>query len=181
MEIISKLKNLSILIPIILASITGIVKGVEEFRYKILGKAHSVNEIYMRHLINDHIMIEEKADRKTTDTKEGYAEMSKYPSDDCIAIQRRSEYGDVISITVLPSPDKADKIKEIYSNNYDVVYADGIKFDFGVHLKDFKCEEVINKNTVKRTYSDGCCLQYKYDVKSGSTVDWVWIKYNHNK
>lgn len=179
MEIISKLKNLSILIPVILASVTGIFKGVEEFQYKVMGKAHSVNEIYMRHLINDHIMTEEKADRKTTDTKEGYAEMSKYSSDDCIAIQRRSEYGDVISITVLPSPDKADKIKEIYSSNYGVAYAGQIKFDFGVHLKDFKCKETINGNTVKRTYSDGCCLQYKYDVKSGLTIDWVWLVYKH--
>lgn len=179
MEIISKLKNLSISIPVILASITGIIKGVEEFQYRIMGKAHSVNEIYMRHLINDHIMTEEKADRKTTDTKEGYAEMSKYSSDDCIAIQRRSEYGDVISITVLPSPDKADKIKEIYSSGSGVAYAGGIKFDFGVHLKDFNCIEVRSGSIVKRTYNDGCRLQYKYDVKSGSTIDWVWLIYKH--
>ena len=178
MEIISKLKNLSISIPIILASITGIVKGVEEFQYKVMGKAHSVNEIYMRHLIFDHIGKEDKKDKNTMATKEGYAETSIF-QDDCIVVQRKTEYGDVISITVLPSPDKVDKIKEIYSSNYNVAYAAGIEFDFGVHLKDFQCGEVINGNTVKRTYSDGCCLQYKYDVKSGSTVEWTWIKYQH--
>lgn len=121
MEIISKLKNLSISIPVILVSITGIFKGVEEFQYKVMGKAHSVNEIYMRHLIFDHVMKEDKSDRSTIDTKEGYAEISKF-KDDCIAVQRKTEYGDTISITVLPSPDKADKIKEIYSSNSNVAY-----------------------------------------------------------
>lgn len=179
MEIISKLKNLSISIPVILASVTGIFKGVEEFQYKVMGKAHSINEIYMRHLIYDHIMKEDKSERSTMNTREGFAEICKFPSDDCIAVQRKTEYGDPISITVLPSPDKADKIREMYSSNSYIVYADGIKFDFGIHLKDFKCSEVINGNTVKRIYSDGCLLQYKYDVKSGSTVDWVWLVYKH--
>ena len=181
MEIISKLKNLSISIPIILVSITGIIKGIEEFQYKVMGKAHSVNEIYMRHLIYDHIMKEDKSERSTMNTKEGFAEICKFPSDDCIAVQRRSEYGDPISITVLPSPDKIDKIKELYSNNSNIAYAGEykIKFDFGVHLKDFSCREVISGNTVKRIYGDGCLLQYKYDVKSGSTINWVWIVYKH--
>ena len=181
MEIISKLKNLSILIPVILASITGIIKGVEEFQYKILGKAQSVNEIYMRHLIYDHIMKEDKSERSTMNTREGFAEICKFPSDDCIAVQRKSEYGDPISIIVLPSPDKIDKIKELYSNNSNIAYASEykIKFDFGVHLKDFKCNEVIKGNTVKRIYSDGCCLQYRYDIQSGSTVEWIWLVYKH--
>ena len=124
-------------------------------------------------------MKEDKSERSTMNTREGFAEICKFPSDDCIAVQRKTEYGDPISITVLPSPDKADKIKEMYSGNYNVVYAEGIKFDFGVHLKDFNCKEVIYGNTVKRTYSDGCCLQYRYDTKTGQTIDWTWLVYEH--
>lgn len=176
---VSRFKIWLALISMIPASITGIIKGVEEFQHRVLGKAQSVNEIYMRHLIYDHIMKEDKSERNTMNTREGFAEICKFPSDDCIAVQRKTEYGDPISITVLPSPDKIDKIKEIYSSSCGVAYAQGIKFDFGVHLKDFKCKEIIVKDLVKRVYSDGCCLQYRYDVKSGSTIDWTWIIYKH--
>lgn len=160
----------------------GIPKGVDFIKYDVLGKVHNFDEACMRHLISDHLSIEEECKSVTLNAREGFASITIRP-DDCIVIKRKDNYGNIMSSKLLPDPKMVDKIKELYSfNDYSVVYASETSFDFGVHKGAFdyaEIEKVVKSEMVViRTYTDRCVLRYNLD-RSGFVKNWVWIKYRH--
>lgn len=158
-------------------AIGGITKGIDLLRYDLLGKAHNDEEVYIRHMIADHLQISEATKTTTIPISDGYLIISVY-RDKCVVVKRETEDGMVTKNTVLPDPDKAEKIKKMYSNSGNLVYAMSPSFDFGYHKRDSNYRENQKGREIFRLYNDGCVLAYSYD-DYGNTGNWHWKVYKH--
>ena len=159
----------------------GIPKGYDFVKYDLLKKPHNEQEAFTRHLMNEHVLNDEVCKTATLDARDGFAAISIRP-DDCIVIKRKDSYGNVIDMKLLPPPDRADKIKAMYSDNCGIAYASEIPFDFGVHQGGFDYvqskKDTKNGVSILRVYKDGCTLRYRIDTY-GYVKDWQWISYKH--
>lgn len=172
------------LIPIIIAiagSLGSIPTGVNAIKHDLLGIARNDAEAFTRHLMDEHMLTDEACKTATLDAREGFAAISIRP-DDCIIIKRKDAYGNVIDMKLLPPPDRAEKIKEMYSDNSNIAYAGEKPFEFGVHKGGFDYDQskkaTKNGVSILRVYKDGCTLRYRIDTY-GYVKDWQWVKYQH--
>lgn len=158
-------------------AVGGITKGIDLLRYDLLNKAHNDEEIYTRHMIADHLQTSETVKTTTLLVNGGYLVINIY-KDKCVVVKRETEDGMVIKNTVLPDPEKAEKIKNMYSNSGNLAYAMSPPFDFGHHRKDYGYEEKKKGAMIYRIYRDECVLSYSYD-NYGNTINWRWEVYRH--
>ncbi len=157
----------------------GIAKGVDILRYDFLGKAHNEEEVYVRHMTSDHLLDNEHAQTTKIPVTDGVIIVNVFP-DKCVVVKRKTSDGMVTAMKVLPDPEKAEKIKEIYSDcSNGVAYAMAAPFDFGAHKQDCDYKEEKQGVAIVRSYGDGCVLRYEFD-KYGNSKNWVWVKYKHN-
>ena len=162
-------------IPLTIGSVS---KGVEILKYDLLNMPENDEEIYMRHSISDHLLDNEHAQTTIIPVTDGIIIVNVFP-DKCVVVKRKTNEGMVTAMKVLPDPDKAEKIKEIYSDSdKGMAYAMAAQFDFGAHNKDYGYKEEKQGAAIDRTYGDGCTLRYEFD-KYGNSRNWTWVKYNH--
>ena len=163
----------------IIGSLGSIPTGINAIKYDLLGIARNDAEAFTRHLMDEHVLSDEVCKTATLDAKDGFAAISLRP-DDCIVIKRKDSYGNVIDMKLLPPPDRADKIKELYSDNSGIAYAGEQPFDFKVHREDlpYKYDESKKGSSVLRVYKDSCILRYEFS-RYGTAQNFQWIKYNH--
>jgi hypothetical protein len=161
-------------IPVILGAVS---KAVDMIKHDFLKYARNDEEVYIKHMINEHLLDSENA--TSINNRDGKIIVYTYP-DKCIVVKRVTDEGLVSGMKVLPDPSKTEMIKEKYSGSDNgTVYAGQIKkFELGEHAKDYDYAETKEGNDIVRTYRDGCVLHYSYD-KYGNTKGWIWIKYQH--
>lgn len=157
----------------------GVPKGYDFIKYDLLGIARNDAEAFTRHLMDEHVMTDEVCKTATLDAREGFASLTVRP-DDCFVIKRKDSYGNIVDMKLLPPPDRADKIKTMYSDSCGIAYAGETPFDFGFHKGGFDYDESKKGSSILRVYKDGCTLRYEYSIY-GSTQKWQWIKYDHQK
>lgn len=160
--------------------IGGITKGIDLLRYDLLDKAKNDEEIYIRHMIADHLQTSEITKTYPIPIEGGGRLLVNVYKDKCGVVKRETEDGMITKNTVFPDPDRAGKIKEMYSSSNGLAYAMAPPFDFGYHRKDKGYEENKKGNVVYWKYQDGCVLSYRYD-DYGNTKDWRWEVYNHDR
>lgn len=164
--------------PLIAVALGGITKGVETFRYDLFGAPRNDEEAYVLHMASDHLLDNETAQTTSIPVSDGVIIVNVFP-DKCVVVKRKTEDGMVTAMKVLPDPERAQKIKELYSDTDNgVAYAMAAPFDFCAHKHDSDYKEEKRGATIVRTYSDGCVLRYEFD-KYGNTKNWTWVKYNH--
>lgn len=155
----------------------GIPKGYDFIKHDLMGIARNDAEAFTRHLMDEHVLSDEVCKTATLDAKEGFASLTVRP-DDCFVVKRKDAYGNIVSMHLLPPPDRADKIKEMYSSNSGIAYAGEAPFDFGFHKGGFDYVESKKGSSVLRVYKDSCTLRYEYSIY-GATQRWQWVKYQH--
>lgn len=159
-------------------AVGGISKGVDTFRYDIFGVPRNDEEIFVRHMASDHLLDNEQAQTTVIPVSDGVIIVNVFP-DKCVVVKRKTDEGMVTAMKVLPDPEKAEKIKELYSDSDNsVAYAMAAPFDFGVHKQDYNYKEEKQGASVLRTYGDSCVLRYEFD-KYGNSKNWTWLKYRH--
>jgi len=126
----------------------------------------------------------------------------KSPSSDAVSLSLREiqDSFDVIQIGIIVAKVGPSEINSVwaklnvvssdFSNKGYILYAvsqDNDKslppadFNWYIHKGDYNFSEVhIDKNTVHRTYSDGCILEYKMnDGRKSIHSSFKWIRVNH--
>lgn len=162
----------------IVIALGAITKGMETFRYDLLGMARNDEEVFVKHMTSDHLFDNETSQSNSIPVSDGTIIVNVFP-DKCVVVKRKTSEGMVTAMKVLPDPEKAEKIKEIYSDyNNGVAYAMAAPFDFGAHAQDCDYKEEKRGVAIVRTYGDGCILRYEFD-KYGNSKNWSWVKYNH--
>lgn len=161
-------------------AVGGISKGIDIFRYDVFGMSRNDEEVFVKHMTSDHLLDNEHAQTTTIPVADGVIIVNVFP-DKCVVVKRKTFDGMVTAMKVLPDPEKAEKIKEIYSDcNNGVVYAMVAPFYFGAHKQDNNYKEQKSDGGILRTYSDGCVLRYEFD-KYGNSKHWEWVEYKHKE
>ena len=176
MKIVSNLTQV-ITVAVSLFAGGGIPKGYDFIKYDLMGKPHNDAEAFNLHLMDEHMLKDEVCKTATLDAREGFAAISIRP-DDCIVVKRKDSYGNVLDMKLLPPPDRAEKIKEMYSSNSGIAYAGEKPFDFGYHKGGFDYVQSQKGSSILRVYKDSCVLRYEFN-KYGTTQRWQWVKYQH--
>ena len=159
-------------------AVGGISKGVDTFRYDLFGVPRNDEEVFVKHMTSDHLLDNEHAQTTIIPVTDGMVIVNVFP-DKCVVVKRKTSEGMVTAMKVLPDPEKAEKIKEIYSDSDNgTAYAMAAPFDFGAHNKDYGYKEEKRGAAIVRTYGDGCVLKYEFD-KYGNSKGWTWVKYKH--
>ena len=159
-------------------AIGGISKGIDTFRYDLFGVPRNDEEVFVKHMTSDHLLDNEQAQTHVIHVTDGVIIVNVFP-DKCVVVKRKTGDGMVTAMKVLPDPEKAEKIKEIYSDSDNgTAYAMAAPFDFGNHKQDYDYKEEKRGAAIVRSYSDGCVLSYGFD-KYGNSRGWEWIKYRH--
>ena len=159
--------------------IGGITKGIDLLKYDLLGKARNDDQVYIRHMISDHLQSEEDAKTTTIPLDNGFLIINIY-KDKCVIVKRKTVDGMITKNTVLPDPDRIEKIKEMYSSSRGIAYAMSPAFDLGYHRRDYNYKEKQDGKDIYRVYNDKCLLVYSLDAY-GNTVNWRWRAYNHDR
>lgn len=161
-------------------AVGGVSKGIETFKFDLFGMPRNDEEVFVKHMVSDHVLGNENAQTTTIPVTDGVIIVNVF-KDKCVVVKRKTGDGMVTAMKVLPDPEKAEKIKEIYSD-YDngVAYAMAAPFYFGVHKQDCDYKERKSDGGILRTYSDGCVLRYEFD-KYGNSKGWEWVQYKHKE
>lgn len=97
---------------------------------------------------------------------------------------QNSQVGEIACIGVENKPSLYDSIRDTLFSLSDRILTDTAfaqQFSLGVHLNDVHyTQSFVAADTIRRTYSDGCVLQYKVDRNGNSILQsYVWIVYKH--
>lgn len=161
-------------------AVGGVSKGIDTFKFELFGMPRNDEEVFVKHMTSDHLLDNEHAQITTIPVTDGVIIVNVFP-DKCVVVKRKTADGMVTAMKVLPDPEKAEKIKEIYSDcDNGVAYAMAAPFDFGAHKQDCDYKEEKQGAAIARSYNDGCVLRYEFD-KYGNSKNWIWIKYQHRK
>lgn len=176
MEIISKLKNWLIVLPMLPVAIGGVSKGVDILKFDILGLPKNSEERYIQHMVKYHFANNETPKTATIDRDDGSKIMIQDYLDGCTTMKKISKDGLPSGFKIIPAEGKEDSLG-MYGGG--VAYAgQQQKLDLGAHKDDLNYNEVVKDNKIERTYGDGCVL-VGYIDEYGNVGGWVWVKNKH--
>ena len=93
-------------IPVILGAVS---KAVDMIKHDFLKYARNDEEVYIKHMINEHLLDSENA--TSINNRDGKIIVYTYP-DKCIVVKRVTDEGLVSGMKVLPDPSKTEMIKK---------------------------------------------------------------------
>lgn len=175
MEIISKLKNWLIILPMIPVAVGGVSKGLDILKYDIVGLPKNSEERYIQHMVRSHFVEGENSKSTTIEMESGNKIIVQVFKDGCVTMKRISTDGLASGFKIIPEPGKENDLSK---NENGIAYAGVPKVDLGVHRNDSNFRENMKNNNVIRIYNDGCVL-VGYMGKLGNIDRWEWVKYNH--
>ena len=175
MEIISKLKNWLIVLPMIPVAIGGVAKGVDILKYDIVGLPKNSEEKYIQHMIRSHFVEGENSKSTTIEMDNGNKVIIQVFKDGCVTMKRISKDGLASGLKIIPEPEREDSLSK---NEGNIAYAGMSKVDLGAHRNDSNFKEHIKSNEIVRVYNDGCVLIGRLS-KLGNIDRWEWVKYQH--
>lgn len=175
MEVISKLKNWLIVLPMIPVAIGGVSKGIDILKFDILGLPKNSEERYIQHMVRSHFAEGEGSKSTTIEMESGNKIIVQVFKDGCVTMKRVSKDGLAGGFKIIPEPGKEDSLSR---NENGVAYAGQVKIDLGSHRDDVNYNEKMTDKKIIREYRDGCVL-IGYIDKYGNVKNWEWIRYNH--
>ena len=173
----SKFNKWLLLIPMIPASMAGISKGVDIFRYDILNQPRNSEERNIQHMIRYHFGEGEDSKSTTLEAQNGSKAIVHLFNDGCITMKRITREGLPSGLRIIPDPEKENDIS-LYDSNVAYAGAPRAEVDLGAHSGDSKYKENMRDGKIEREYSDGCVL-VGYIGKYGNVDKWEWVRYKH--
>ncbi len=174
MEIISKLKNWLIVLPMIPVAIGGVSKGIDILKFDIIGLPKNSEERYIQHMVKYHFANNETPKSATIERDDGSKITIQDYLDGCTTMKKISKDGLPSGFKIIPAEGKEDDLG-MYDDG--VAYAGQQRLDLRVHKNDLNYTEKVIGNRIERTYGDGCLLVGLIDEYGN--VTWEWVRFKH--